>query len=75
MLPATFAPMILKLILPRVTDHFMKVFKMDKLLRYMEEENETDLKVKKQEEQIQLLATELGKTQDLLEKIEILNAK
>ena len=75
MLPATFAPMILKLILPRVTDHFMKVFKMDKLLRYMEEENETDLKVKKQEEQIQLLATELGKTQDRLEKIEILNAK
>jgi len=75
MLPATFAPMILKLILPRVTDHFMKVFKMDKLLRYMEEENETDLKVKKQEEQIQLLAAELGKTQDRLEKIEILNAK
>jgi len=75
MIPATFAPMILKLILPRVTDHFMKVFKMDKLLRYMEEENETDLKVKKQEEQIQLLAAELGKTQDRLEKIEILNAK
>jgi len=75
MIPATFAPMILKLILPRVTDHFMKVFKMDKLLRYMEEENETDLKVKKQEEQIQLLATELGKTQDRLEKIEILNVK
>ena len=75
MLPATFAPMILKLILPKVTDHFMKVFKMDKLLRYMEEENETDLKVKKQEEQIQLLAAELGKTQDRLEKIEILNAK
>jgi len=75
MIPATFAPMILKLILPRVTDHFMKVFKMDKLLRYMEEENETDLKVKKQEEQIQLLAAELGKTQDRVEKIEILNAK
>ena len=75
MIPATFAPMILKLILPRVTDHFKKVFKMDKLLRYMEEENETDLKVKKQEEQIQLLATELGKTQDRLEKIEILNVK
>ena len=59
MLPATFAPMILKLILPRVTDHFMKVFKMDKLLRYMEEPNDADLRIEKLETQIKMLAESL----------------
>ena len=75
MLPVTFAPMILKIILPKVTDHFAKLFKLDKVLKYVEEDNETDLKVVKLEEQIQLLASELGKTQDKLSKIEILNGK
>ena len=59
MLPATFAPMILKLILPRVTDHFMKVFKMDKLLRYMEEPNDADQRIDKLEVQIKMLAESL----------------
>ena len=59
MIPATFAPMILKLILPRVTDHFMKVFKMDKLLRYMEEPNDADQRIDKLEVQIKMLAESL----------------
>ena len=42
MLPATFAPMILKLIMPKLMDHFMKVFKLDKVLQYVEQPNELD---------------------------------
>ena len=42
MLPATFAPMILKLIMPKLMDHFMQVFKLDKVLQYVEQPNELD---------------------------------
>ena len=45
MIPATFAPMILKLIMPKLMDHFMKVFKLDKVLRYVEEDNELDVQM------------------------------
>ena len=42
MIPATFAPMILKLIMPKLMDHLMKVFKLDKVLQYVEQPNELD---------------------------------
>ena len=42
MIPATFASMILKLIMPKLMDHFMKVFKLDKVLQYVEQPNELD---------------------------------
>ena len=42
MIPATFAPMILKLVMPKIMDHFMKVFKLDKVLEYVEKPNELD---------------------------------
>ena len=45
MIPATFAPMILKLIMPKLMDHFMKVFKLDKVLQYVEQPNELDNQV------------------------------
>ena len=38
--------MILKWVLPKVLDHIMKAFKLDKVLQYVEEDNELDLKVK-----------------------------
>ena len=47
MLPASFAPMILKLIMPKMMDHFMQVFKLDKVLQYVEQPNELDVEVKK----------------------------
>ena len=37
---------LVKLILPKVLDHMMKVFKLDKVLSYVEEDNELDHKVK-----------------------------
>ena len=36
------AKAVLKLILPDVTEHLLKVFKLDKLLNYMELENDAD---------------------------------
>lgn len=42
MLPVSFAPMVLKLIMPKLMDHFMKVFKLDKVLQYVEQPNELD---------------------------------
>ena len=46
---------MLKLILPKVLDHMMKVFKLDKVLRYVESENELDIKVKELEARIKKL--------------------
>ena len=75
MLPASFAPMILKLILPKVSDHFMKVFKLDKVLKYVEDDNEADLEIKKHKEQINMLAGEMSILEDRLKKLEILGSK
>ena len=45
MIPASFAPMILKLIMPKLMYHIMKVFKLDKVLQYVEQPNELDVQV------------------------------
>ena len=47
--------MILKWILPKVLDHMMKVFKLDKVLKYVEEDNELDKKVKEIEKRLEKL--------------------
>ena len=53
----------------------MKVFKLDRLLRYMEEDNETDLEVKKHKEHINMLAGTISALEDRLKKLEILYGK
>ena len=35
--------MVIKYVLPKVMDHIMKVFKLEKILRYVEEPNELDI--------------------------------
>jgi hypothetical protein len=55
MIPASFAKTILKLILPNVTEHLMKVFKLDKVLSYVEKPNELDIKVTELEIKLQAL--------------------
>ena len=52
MLPASFAPMILKLVMPKIMDHFMEVFKLDKVLKYVEQPNELDVQVENIEESV-----------------------
>ena len=69
MLPASFAPMILKLIMPKMMDHFMQVFKLDKVLQYVEQPNELDVEVKKHKEHIDMLAGEISMLENRLNKL------
>ena len=45
-------PMLLKFILPKVLDHLLMVFKLDKVLEYVEKPNELDEKVERLEDKI-----------------------
>ena len=75
MIPATFAPMILKLIMPKLMDHIMQVFKLDKVLEYVEKPNDADLLGKQNQEHITMVAGEISGLEDRLKKLEILNEK
>ena len=54
---------LLKLLLPKVTqkvtDHLAKIFKLDKVLHYVEMPNEADLKIEKLETKISMLLEEV----------------
>ena len=61
MIPASFIPMIAKFvlgdkILPKIMDHIAKVYKLDKVLNYMELPNDADNRIDKLETQIKMLA-------------------
>ena len=45
MFPATFAPYLIKLIMPKIMDQFMEIFKLDKVLKYVEQPNELDVQM------------------------------
>ena len=75
MIPASFAPMLLKLIMPKVMDQFVEIFKLDKVLQYVEQPNDADKEIEKHKEQINMLAGEMSVLEDRLKKIEILNKK
>tara|TARA_R100001244_G_scaffold131012_1_gene103798 strand:- start:890 stop:1063 length:174 start_codon:yes stop_codon:yes gene_type:complete len=55
MIIARLAAQVLKPLLPMVLDHMMKIFKLDKVLKYVEEDNELDHKVKELEKRIKKL--------------------
>ena len=75
MIPASFAPMILKLIMPKLMDHFMKVFKLNKVLEYVEKPNDADLLGKQNQEHITMVAGEISGLESRLKKLETLNKK
>jgi len=60
MIPATFAPYIIKLIAPKLTEkianHVAKAFKLPQLVNYMELPNDADQRIEKLEVQVQMLA-------------------
>ena len=56
MLPASFVPYLLKLLMPKIMDHFMEMFKLDKVLQYVEQPNDADIRIDKVETQIKMLA-------------------
>tara|TARA_R110000823_G_scaffold38929_1_gene104420 strand:- start:526 stop:750 length:225 start_codon:yes stop_codon:yes gene_type:complete len=45
-------PMLLRFILPKVLDHLLVVFKLDKVLDYVEKPNELDEKMEQLEDKI-----------------------
>ena len=64
MIPASFIPMIAKFvlgdkILPKIMDHIAKVYKLDKVLNYMELPNDADNRIDKLETQIKMLAKKI----------------
>ena len=64
MIPASFMPKILSLIAPKILDQVAKVFKLDKVLQYVEQPNELDDKVETLEIKIEALektVIEMGK--------------
>ena len=64
MLPASIAPMILKLVKPKIMDNVMKVFKLDKVLEYVEKPNSADDKLIVHDRELKLLremVIDLGK--------------
>ena len=68
MFPASFAPYIIKLIAPKLTqkiaDHIAKAFKLPQVLNYMELPNDADKKIERQGKEIKMLremVIDLGK--------------
>ena len=59
MIVGKIAGAVLKLILPDVTEHLLKVFKMDKLLNYMELPNEADRGVKLLKDEMDMVRGQL----------------
>jgi len=69
MIPATFAPMILKLVFPKlekkmdelkldIIEHIFKVGKIKESIEYREQPNDADNRIDKLEAQIKMLAEE-----------------
>jgi len=63
-IPSSFIPMIAKFvlgdkILPKIMDHIAKVYKLDKVLNYMELPNDADNRIDKLEEQVKMLAKKI----------------
>ena len=63
------AKAVLKLILPDVTEHLLQVFKLNKLINYMELPNEADRKVEKLEEKHKMVTKKLSEIDKMLDKV------
>ena len=55
MIIGKIAKAVLKLIMPDIMEHLMKIFKMDKLVNYMELPNEADRGILKLQDEINIL--------------------
>ena len=69
------AKAVLKLILPDVTEHLMRLFKMDQLLNYMELPNEADKGVLKLQDQMNMMQGELKEMSKALDGVKALTKK
>ena len=76
------AQKILKLIMPQMIEHFVGIFKSDRVLDYMELPNDADRRIDKLEEQIKLIiedqyppAIDLKEWEDVKETIKKIKNK
>ena len=63
------AKAVLKIIMPDVTEQLLRVFKLDKLVDYMELPNEADRKVEKLEEKNKMITEKLKNLENMLSKV------
>ena len=71
MIIGKIAKAVLKLIMPDVVEHLMKVFKMDRLVNYMELENDADRTGKENKVEIEMLKEEVKDTINAVNKLTI----
>ena len=71
MIIGKIAKAVLKLIMPDVVEHLMKVFKMDRLVNYMELENDADRTGKENKVEIEMLKEEVKDTINAVNKLKI----
>ena len=69
------AKAVLKLILPDVTEHLLKVFKLEKVLAYVELPNEADKGVLKLQDQMNMMQGELKEMSKALDGVKALTKK
>ena len=81
MIIGKIAQAVLKLIMPDIVEHMMKVFKMDKLVSYMELPNDADKGVEKLKvdgemvkSQIKDMTDEINKLKNKFEKVKKLRS-
>ena len=86
MIPASFAPMILKLVFPKlekkmdqmkldIIEHIFKVGKIEESIAYRELPNDADKLGKQNQEHITMVAGEISALEDRLKKLETLSNK
>ena len=81
MIIGKIAQAVLKLIMPDIVEHMMKIFKMDKLVSYMELPNDADKGVEKLKvdgemvkSQIKDMTDEINKLKNKFEKVKKLRS-
>ena len=81
MIIGKIAKAVLKLIMPDIVEHLMKIFKMDKLVNYMELPNDADKGVEKLKvdgemvkSQIKDMTDEINKLKNKFEKVKKLRS-
>ncbi len=62
--------LLIKMILPKVADHLMKMFKLDKVLSYVEEDNELDVQVRDIEQKCTDIGFKLKAMQTVLKDLD-----
>ena len=68
------AKAVLKIIMPDVTEQLLRVFKLNKLVDYMELPNEADRKVEQLEEKHKMITEKLSEMDKVLDKVKKLRS-